>query len=109
MGRYLKKNKDKNKKIDNHRVLGHTKEEDITIQPKRGNYVVHVPITNVVICVSQRDILCTAGLLCQLVSLMLTFILTLICASVTRKIVTIDRYMLSYYCGEIALILNSVI
>ena len=77
--------------------------------PRTGTYMVNVPMTKVVICVSKQDIVCTASLSSQVASLIVTFILTIVGFSISGKIVTIDRFFTSYYCTEVALIMSSIV
>ena len=79
------------------------------LQPKKGDHVVHIPLSNIVFCVSQKDIVCTIGLFCQLTGLVLTFILTILGFRISGKIVPIDNFFPAYYCLESALIINSLI
>ena len=79
------------------------------IQPKFGDRVVNIPYTNVVLCVSHKDLICTIGLACQLSSLIITFILTIFAFRISGKIVTIYDFFRGYYCLEVALIINSVV
>ena len=81
----------------------------LVIQPKLGDHVVNIPCTNVVVCISQKDIICTIGLACQLLSLIITFILTIFAFRISGKIVTVYEFFRSYYCLESALIINSVV
>ena len=79
------------------------------IQPKLGDRIVNIPYTNVVLCLSQKDIICTIGLSCQLASLIVTFILSIIGFRTSGKIITIYEFLVAYYCLEVALIINSVV
>ena len=79
------------------------------LQPKLGDHIVTIPLSNIVFCVSQKDIVCTIGLSCQLTSLVLTFILTILGFQISGKIVPIDEFFPAYYCLEAALIINSVV
>ena len=79
------------------------------IQPKLGDRVVSIPRTNVVLCISRTDVICTIALACQLSSLVITFILTIFGIRIAGKIVTIHEYFLAGYFLEIALIINSVV
>ena len=70
------------------------------LPPRTGTYMVNVPMTKVVICVSKQDIVCTASLSSQVASLIVTFILTIVGFSISGKIVTIDTFFSAYYCME---------
>ena len=72
------------------------------LQPKLGDHIVNIPLSNIVFCVSQKDIVCTIGLSCQLTSLVLTFILTILGFQISGKIVPIDDFFPTYYCLEAA-------
>ena len=81
----------------------------VTMEPKKGDRIVSIPYTNVQLCISRSDIVCTIGLSCQLASLIFTFILTVFGFRISGKIVTINEFFAGYYCLEIALLINSVI
>ena len=71
--------------------------------------MVNIPMTKAVICVSTKDIVCTASLSSQVASLIVTFILTIVGFRISGKIITIDTFLSAYYCLEVALIMNSII
>ena len=79
------------------------------LQLKSGDHVVTIPLSNIAFCVSRQDIICTIGLSCQLTSLILAFILTILGFKISGKIVPIHDFFPAYYCLEAALIINSVV
>ena len=79
------------------------------IQPKIGDRVINVPYTNAVVCISQKDIVCTIGLSCQLTILIITFILCSFCFRMTGKIVPLSEFFQGLYSLEIGFILNSMV
>ena len=88
---------------------GNSVSDEIILRPKLGDRVINIPLTNVVLCVSQKDIICTIGLACQLASLILTFILTILGFRNSGKIVPIHEFFWGYYCLEVALLINSLV
>ena len=86
-----------------------SKGEKKIVQPKIGDHVINIPLTDNIICVSRTDIICTIGLSCQLLSLIATFILTIFGFRLSGKILTIYEFFTGYYCLEVALFINSVV
>ena len=86
-----------------------SKGEKKIVQPKIGDHVINIPLTDNIICVSHTDIICTIGLSCQLLSLIATFILTIFGFRLSGKILTIYEFFTGYYCLEVALLINSVV
>ena len=86
-----------------------SKGEKKIVQPKLGDRVINIPLTDTVLCISRTDVICTIGLSCQLLSLITTFILLIFGFRISGKIVTMNEFFAAYYCMEIALLVNSVI
>ena len=86
-----------------------SKGEKKIVQPKVGDRVINIPLTDNVICISRTDIICTIGLSCQLLSLIATFILTIFGFRLSGKILTIYELLTGCYCFEVALFINSVV
>ena len=86
-----------------------SKGEKKIVQPKVGDRVINIPLTDNVICISRTDIICTIGLSCQLLSLIATFILTIFGFRLSGKILTIYEFFTGCYCFEVALFMNSVV
>ena len=86
-----------------------SKGEKKIVQPKVGDRVINIPLTDNVICISRTDIICTIGLSCQLLSLIATFILTIFGFRLSGKILTIYEFWTGCYCFEVALFINSVV
>ena len=100
---------DQSKKQNRFFEFTNSKGEKKIVQPKIGDHVINIPLTNNIICVSRTDIICTIGLSCQLLSLIATFILTIFAFQKSGKILTINELFTGYYCFEIALFINSVV
>ena len=98
-----------NKKHDQSMEFVNSKGEKKIVQPKLGDRVINIPLTDTVLCISRTDVICTIGLSCQLLSLITTFILLIFGFRISGKIVTMDEFFFAYYCMEIALLVNSVI
>ena len=98
-----------NKKHDQSMEFVNSKGEKKIVQPKLGDRVINIPLTDTVLCISQTDVICTIGLSCQLLSLIATFILLIFGFRISGKIVTMNEFFTAYYCMQIALLLNSVI
>ena len=98
-----------NKRHDQSFEFVNSKGEKKTVQPKLGDRVINIPLTDSVLCISQTDVICTIGLSCQLLSLITTFILLIFGFRISGKIVTMNEFFTAYYCMEIALLVNSVI
>ena len=78
--------------------------------PQRGCRNVKVPMTKVVLCVSKKDIICTASLTSQLACLAVTVILIVSMFSNGRgQVITINQYIRNIYSFEVAMILNTII
>ena len=86
-----------------------SKGEKKIVQPKLGDRVINIPLTDNVICISRTDIICTIGLSCQLLSLIATFILAIFGFRGSGKILTIYEFLIGYCCFEVALLINSAI
>ena len=80
-----------------------------TMEPKVGDHVVNIPVANVLLCISRKDVICTLGLTCQIVSLIVTFILTVFGFKISGKIVNVYEMFRGGYYLEAALIINSVV
>ena len=63
-------------------------------------------MTKVVLCVSERDIVCTASLTCQMICLMITHALMVFCFSVGGRKISLARYESICVCIEVATIIN---
>ena len=98
-----------NKKHDQSLEFVNSKGEKKIVQPKLGDRVINIPLTDTVLCISRTDVICTIGLSCQLLSLITTFILLIFGFRISGKIVTMNEFFAAYYCMEIALLVNSVI
>ena len=79
------------------------------LQPKSGDHVVNIPLSNITFCVSRQDIICTIGLSCQVTSLILAFILCTFGFTISGKVVTLHDFFPAYYCLEAGLIINSLV
>ena len=79
------------------------------VQPKVGDHVINVPYTNAVLCISQKDIVCTIGLSCQLTILIITFILCSVAFRMSGKIVPVSEFFQKFYGLEVGFILNSMV
>ena len=77
--------------------------------PAAGAYKVNIPLTKVVLCVSERDIACTTSLTCQIICLLLTHALMVYCFSVSGKKISLSRYESTCICFEIASIINALV
>lgn len=86
-----------------------SKGEKKIVQPKIGDHVINIPLTDNIICVSRTDVICTIGFSCQLLGLIATFILTIFGFRMSGKIVTVYEFFTGYYCLELALFINSVV
>ena len=98
-----------NKRHDQSVEFVNSKGEKKIVQPKLGDRVINIPLTDTVLCISRTDVICTIGLSCQLLSLIATFILLIFGFRISGKIVTMNEFFSAYYCMQIALLLNSVI
>ena len=77
--------------------------------PAAGAYKVNIPLTKVVLCVSQRDIVCTASLSCQIICLIITHALMVYCFSAGGRKISLARYQSVCVCIEIASIINAFV
>ena len=82
----------------------------VTNAAPRGSRNLNVPMTNVVLCVSKKDIICTASLTSQLVCLAVTLLLAASSFSYGRgQIMSLDNNVNNAYSFELAMIINTII
>ena len=68
-----------------------------------------VPLTKVVLCLSNSDISCSISLTLQLTCLCITHVLTVFTFLISGQEVSLERYMLSCYSLEAALLINTMV
>ena len=107
----MPKVKDKQKKDRKHKnkFFLPTANDYKNFGPVSGAYKINIPLTKVVLCVSQRDIVCTASLTCQIICLILTHVLMVYSFTTSGKKISLSRYESSTICIEIALIINGLV
>jgi hypothetical protein len=86
-----------------------TAEDYTTVGPITGAYKVNIPLTKVVICVSHRDIICTASLTSQMICLCITHMLMIYGFIISGKEVPLWRYVMSAYLMEVAIIFSAAV
>ena len=86
-----------------------TAEDYATVGPIPGAYKVNIPFTKVVICVSHKDIICTASLTSQMICLCITHVLLIYGFIISGKEVPLWRYVMSAYLMEVAIIFNAAV
>ena len=86
-----------------------TAEDYKRVIPISGAKLVAVPLTNVVLCLSRHDIVCTASLTSQLVCLLITHVLTVFGFRISGEMVSIDAYDASTFAFEIAFLINTLV
>ena len=68
-----------------------------------------VPLTKVVLCLSDSDITCSISLTLQLICLCITHVLTVFSFKISGQEVSLERYMLSCYSMEVAFLINTMV
>ena len=74
-----------------------------------GAHKLNIPLTEVVLCVTQKDITCTAALTSQIVCLCITSALIIYVFQVTGLKITLERYISGIYCMEIGFIMHTLV
>ena len=83
--------------------------EDYAHIGQPGTFSVSIPLTKVVLCVSNKDLVCTASLTTQIICLVVTHVLMIYCFRIGGQEVTLSKYESVSVCIEIAVIINSFI
>ena len=92
-----------------HKVFLPTAEDYKSVIPISGARLVAVPLTNVVLCLSRHDIVCTASLTSQIICLLITHVLTVFGFRISGEMVSIDAYDASTFAFEIAFLINTLV
>ena len=74
-----------------------------------GACTVNIPLTNLVFCVTRKDIICTAGLTSQIICLCITHALLFYTFKISGQKVSSERYISAIYSLEAAFILNTIV
>ena len=74
-----------------------------------GVHKLPVPLTKVVLCLSNSDITCSISLTLQLICLCITHMLTVFSFKIAGQEVSLERYMLSVYSMEVAFLINTMV
>ena len=74
-----------------------------------GIHKIPVPLTKVVLCLSNSDITCSISLTLQLICLCITHMLTVFTFRIAGQEVSLERYMQSVYSMEVALLINTMV
>ena len=72
-------------------------------------HLVHIPLTSAVICVSRKDIICTASLTLQVICLLATHFLSIFTFRISGKEVTLERYLSALRTWEISLLMITMV
>ena len=77
--------------------------------PNPDAHLVHIPLTSAVICVSRKDIICTASLSLQVVCLLATHFLSMFTFKISGKEVPLERYLSALRTWEISLLMITMV
>ena len=71
--------------------------------------LVHIPLTSAVICVSRKDIICTASLSLQVICLLATHFLSMYTFKISGKEVPLERYLSALKAWEISVLMITMV
>ena len=86
-----------------------TAEDYAQFGPVAGAHKINIPLTKVVLCLSHRDIICTASLTSQMICLFVTHALMVYSFIIGGQEVTLSRYGWASILLEVSFLLNAIV
>ena len=86
-----------------------TAEDYKPVLPSTEARLVNIPLTSAVICVSRKDIICTASLSLQVLCLLATHFLSMYTYKISGKEVPLERYLSALRTWEISLLMITMV